>query len=79
VTRSGQSTGSGQREQEHFYYNLLLINQRELNGLNKKSFFFYFLVSKILGFDLHFMFVLSLDCDDSWMKEGVVKIFGFDV
>jgi hypothetical protein len=78
VTRSGQLSGSGRRERERFYYNLLLINQQEPNGPNKKSFDF-FLVSKILGFDLHFVFVLSLNCDDSRMKEGVVKTFGFDV
>jgi hypothetical protein len=46
----------------------------------KQEILFFFLggVSEILRFDLHFVFVLSLDCDNSWPKEGVVKIFGFD-
>jgi hypothetical protein len=42
-------------------------------------FFLFFWVSEILRFDLHFVFVLVLDCDDSQLKEGVVKIFGFDL
>jgi len=29
--------------------------------------------SEILKFDLHFVFVLGLDCDDSWLKDGVLK------
>jgi hypothetical protein len=38
---------------------------------------FFFWVNEILRFDLHFVFVLGLDCDDSRLKEGFVKIFGF--
>jgi hypothetical protein len=84
----GQISGRIQREIQSEYVDFRLVLSfshppafliTALFQTTKRIFFFFFWVSEIHRFDLHFMIVLGLDCDDSRLKDGVLKIFGFDL